>query len=391
MNLDIERLRQDTPGVANVIHFNNAGAALPTRETLARVIGHLELEAAIGGYEAAERADAQVEDAYAAVAALLGAQTDEIALVESATRAWAAAFYALPLARGDRILTGTAEYASNVLAYLQMARRTGAEIVVVPDDQDGQLDVRALESLMDSRVRLIAITHVPTNGGLVNPAARVGAVARAAGVPFLLDACQSAGQLDLDVATLQCDLLSATGRKYLRGPRATGFLYVRRAWIEQLEPPLIDLHSATWTSRADYRLRGDARRFETWESFVAGRIGLGAAVRYALALGLPQIEARVAALAQRLREQLGSLPGVRVHDKGAVRCGIVTFDREGEPAADLQARLAAMGINTSVAVREGTRYDMDERNLDSLVRASVHYYNTDDEIDRFCRAVDQGQ
>jgi cysteine desulfurase/selenocysteine lyase len=231
---------------------------------------------------------------------------------------------------------------------------------------------------------------VPTNGGLVNPAAAVGAVARAAGVPFLLDACQSAGQMPLKVDALGCDMLSATGRKYLRGPRGTGFLYVRRPWIERLEPPLLDLHAARLTGAYAFEIRRDARRFENWESFVAGKIGLGVAVDYALDLGLEAIQTRVTGLAERLRAQLADIHGVIVRDKGRARCGIVTFALAGETPVAFKARAHAAGANCWTSPLEYTRFDMAERGLESVVRASVHYYNTEDEVDRFCGLVAAG-
>ena len=347
MPINVALARAETLGANGVLHFNNAGAALQPNVVIDSVVGHLKRESQIGGYEAADEAKQALSNTYESVATLLGCGSDEVALVENATRAWTSAFYALSFKPGDRILTGRAEYASNVLAYMQVARRTGALIEVVPDDEYGQFDVRALANMLDHRVRLISLTHVPTNGGLVNPAREVGAIAREAKIPFILDACQSAGQLSLDVNDLQCDMLSATGRKYLRGPRGTGLLYVRRAWIERLEPPIIDLHSATWTGRDSFEIRRDARRFEVWESFVAGRLGLGAAVKYALSWGLADIEARVMKLAERLRAQLATISGVVVRDKGLKKCGIVTFDKRDVPSTVVQQRLAAQRINTS--------------------------------------------
>jgi cysteine desulfurase / selenocysteine lyase len=387
-SIDVERVRADTPGCAHVVHLNNAGASLPSTPVLDAVVGHLNLEARIGGYAAADAAGERLEAVYGSIATLIGAQPDEIALVENATRAWDLAFYSLPLGPGDRVLTSRSEYASNVIAMLQVARRTGASVEVVPDDERGQLSVDALQSMLDERVKLVAVGWIPTQGGLVNPVADVGRVTRAAGVPFLLDACQAVGQLVVDVDAVGCDLLSATGRKYLRGPRGTGFLYVRRALVEQLEPPFLDVHSARWVAADRIEIRADARRFETWEAGLAGRLGLGAAVDYALALGGAAIEARVLALGATLRERLADgVPGLVLHDLGRQRCGIVTFTIAGVDPFALAAALRDEAVNISVSTIDFARFDFEARDLTAVARASVHYYNTDDELDRFVDAV----
>jgi len=387
MAIDVERARRDTPAATNVLHFNNAGAALMPVPVLRAQIDHLELEAASGGYEAAAVADDRIEGVYRSIARLLNARADEIALVENATVAWDMAFYSITLGPGDRILTAQAEYASNYIAFLQVARRTGARVDVVPSNADGEVDINAIERMIDGRVKLIAITHVPTNGGLVNPAAAIGRVARAHGILYLLDACQSVGQMPIDVAAIGCDMLSATGRKYLRGPRGTGFLYVRRDILDRLEPPFLDLQAATWVAPDRYEMRPDARRFENWERNVAGQLGLGAAVDYALGWGLEAIAARIEPLAADLRRRLAEIRHVTVRDLGLRPCGIVTFTVDGAAAQDIVARLRARSINCSASTPSSTLLDARARQLPDLVRASVHYYNTKDEVARFADAI----
>jgi cysteine desulfurase/selenocysteine lyase len=385
--INVEQARLDTPATKERLHFNNAGAALMPESVLATVINHLQLEAKIGGYEAANQEATRLEKVYRSIAQLINCQPDEIAVVENATRAWDMAFYSMPLKVGDRILTACNEYASNYIAFLQMAKLRGVEIDVVENDQYGQIDLTRLKEKIDDKVKLIAITHVPTNGGLINPAAAVGKLAKEHKIPYLLDACQSVGQLVIDVEEIGCDLLSATGRKYLRGPRGTGFLYVRKSILEKLEPPFLDLHAAEWSSLNQYEMRPDARRFENWECNVAAKLGLGQAVDYALNLGLSNIEHQVTALAKQLRMALAALPSVSVQDLGENKCGIVTFTVAGHSALEVKAYLASKAINVAASTLSGTRIDMENRGLADLVRASVHYYNTEEEIAKFCAVV----
>lgn len=380
--IDIDRIRADTPAADRLAYLHNAGAALMPVPVVAAMKGHIDLESEIGGYAAADREAHRLDSVYGSVARLLNAAPDEIALMENATVAWQMAFYALPFRKGDRILTAEAEYAANYVAFLQVAKRTGAVIDVVPSDASGELDIKALERMIDERVKLIAITWVPTNGGLVNPAAAIGKVARMHGIPYLLDACQAVGQIAIDVEAIGCDMLSATGRKFLRGPRGTGLLYVRRALLQQLEPPMIDHFAAPWVSRDEYRLRDDARRFETWENNYAARLGLGAAVDYALEIGLGPIEQRCRMLADRLRSGLASIRGTKIRDLGNAPGAIVSFTMQGHEAETIVSSAAAAGITIGASDPSSTRIDSEIRSLPSIVRASPHYYNTEAEIDR---------
>ena len=357
---------------------------LPVFDALQSVLRN---ENEVGGYEAERRAQDDLAAFYTEFGALLNASPDEIAYVENATRAWDMAFYGLDLQPGERVITHGSEYASNYLALLQQAKRRGIEIDLVPSDAFGQIDVAALEQMIGPKTKLIAITHVPTQGGLVNPAEEVGKVARKHGIFYILDACQSVGQIDVDVKVIGCDVLSGTGRKYLRGPRGTGFLYVRREILDRIDPPFIDLLSATWTGPDSYKIADGAKRFENFESYVAGRVGLTAAVRYARSVGLQNIEIRVAQLATTLRDELSQIAGVSVHDLGKRKCGIVTFQKAGLEPDEIANRLRQKNINVSVSVMPYARLDLEPRNISSLARASVHYFNTESEIGTFIQAI----
>jgi cysteine desulfurase / selenocysteine lyase len=380
--IDVERARRDTPASEDIVHLDNAGSSLPPAPVLEAVIGHLELESRIGGYAAHAENEAAIERFYDAAAGLIGAQREEIAFCSSATRAWDMVFYSFPFRRGDRILTSVADYISNYISYIQVAQRTGLEVVTVPNDEHGQMSVDSLRERIDDTVKLVTVTHVPTNSGLVNPVAAVGAVAREAGIPYLVDACQSVGQIPLDVEEIGCDALSATGRKFLRGPRGTGLLYVRAGLLERLEPPFLDMRSADWIAPDRYELRPDGRRFEEWEQDYAAKAGLARAIDYALEWGVDAIWERVHATSERFRSLLTAIEGVTVHDPGTVRCGIVTFAVAGRSAADVKQALARERITVTVAEAAHALIDGHERDLPDLVRASVHYFNTDEELER---------
>src|SRR5690606_15245754 len=312
---------------------------------------------------------------------------DEIAWAENATLAWNFLLQAILLRAGDCILTSQSEYAGNYLSLLHLSRRTGVEIRVVPNDSSGPVDLQKFEEAIDERVKLIALTHVPSKCGVIHPAREVGQLARKHDILYLLDACQSVGQIELNVNELGCDMLVGSGRKYLRGPRGTGFMYVRRNCLPKLEPAWVDMHAAQWIDTQLLRVRDDARRFESWERYVAGQIALGVAVDYALAIGMSAIQARVQTLAATLREQVAEIPGITLHEAGSSLSGIVTFSKNNEAPAALQKRLHAAGINSSVGQAAKERLDFGMRGLGDINRASVHYYNTEAEVERFCQVV----
>jgi selenocysteine lyase/cysteine desulfurase len=386
---ELARWRADTPGCERIVHLNNAGAALAPRPVREAVRAHLDLEDQLGGYEAADARAEAINAAAADVGRLVGGRRRNIALVQNSTTAFAQALGTLDFAAGDLIVTSLADYASNQLMYLSLARRLGVEIIRAPDLPEGGVDPGAVRELVRRhRPMLVAVTWVPTNSGLVQDVAAIGAICREAEIPYLVDACQAVGQLPVDAAAIGCDYLAATGRKFLRGPRGIGFLYVAdHAIARGSHPLLVDMHGATWTDPDRYELTPDARRFEQFEIAHALVLGLGAAARYALDVGLETARERARALAAYARERLATVPGVRVLDRGAELCAIVTAKAEDRPASEIKLALRARGINTSSPSREDAVIDMDAKRAASAIRISPHYYNTAAEIDAAVRAM----
>ncbi|ADI09553.1 class-V aminotransferase [Streptomyces bingchenggensis BCW-1] len=386
----IAALRADTPGCESIIHFNNAGCGLVARPALAAMTDHLRLEADIGGYEASAAREVQVRDFYASIADLLGTGPDNIAFAGSATHAYTKALSAIDFRAGDVILTTRNDFISNQIAFLAVRKRFGVEIVHAPDHPDGSgVDVDAMAALMRSRrPRLVAATHVPTNSGLVQPVGEIGRHCRELGLLYLVDACQSVGQYAIDVDEIGCDLLTATCRKFLRGPRGSGFLYVSdRVLREGYEPLFIDMYGARWVEPDTYRPVDSAARFEEWEFPYATLLGCATAVRYALRVGLEPISRRTPALAARLRDRLADIPGIRLLDRGPAPAALVTFEVEGWQPQPFKTALDTRGVNSALSFREFAQYDFGDKDVDWCLRLSPHYYNTEDEVDTVAAAV----
>ncbi|MFE9243690.1 aminotransferase class V-fold PLP-dependent enzyme [Nocardiopsis sp. NPDC006938] len=378
--MDVAELRQDTPGCAGLVFLDNAGSSLVPSVVHEAVVAHLELEARVGGYEAQERAAGLVEESTGRMAALIGADRSEVVFFEGASQAWSAALGAVVLEEGQRVLTTTSEYASNGVGLLRLAALRGVRVEVVPDDADGVLDVGVLEEeLGRGDVGLVAVNHMPTHSGLVNPVEEVGALCRRFGVVYLVDACQSVGQWEVDVERIGCDLLSGTGRKFLRGPRGTGFLYVREG-TPLGEPLAVNHIGGRWSGPGEYRVLPGAAGFEAFEHAVAAQVGLGVAAGYALDVGMGWARSRIGGLSGWLRSELGGVPGVVVHDRGRELSGIVTFSVVGREAEWVVGALRERGVRTSVTRPFDQRWSAGPGH--AVVRASVHYYNSEEELER---------
>jgi len=389
VTLDLARLRAETPGCASRIHFNNAGSGLMATPVLEAITEYLELEAELGGYEAADAREEAIHDFYAATAQLLGCEARNIAFASNATDAFARALSSIPFASGDLILTTRDDYISNQIAFFSLRKRFGVDVVHAPNVPEGGVDVGAMERLMrQRRPRLVAVTHIPTNSGLVQPVAEIGRRCRELELLYLVDACQSVGQYAIDAEQLGCDFLSATGRKFLRGPRGSGLLYVSdRALAAGYEPLFIDMRGARWVGPEDYRQVETAVRFEDWEFSYATLLGSAAAIRYALTVGIDEIAERTPALGAALRERLAELDAVRIFDRGRRRCAIVTFTVDGWNSEVLMTELRRRRINSSVSAREHALYDFTDKGVEACVRMSPHYYNTEQEVDEVIGAV----
>ena len=383
---EVERWRADTPGCASVIHFNNAGASLVPQPVLSAMIDHLHREANFGGYESADDAGAAVNHSYASVARLIGAEPKNIAVVENATVAFFQALSAFDFREGDIIVTTRNDYISNQLAYLSLAKRHRVVIERAADLPSGGVDPQSVRELLrNPRVRLLAVTWIPTNSGLIQPVEAIGEIAEQAGVPYLVDACQTVGQIPIDVARLRCDFLSATARKFLRGPRGIGFLYIADRALERGDAPLyIDMRGASWATADTFELAPDARRFENWEFSYALLLGLGAAAQYAIDAGIERCSERSLMLADKVRDKLSQL--ARVLDRGEKRAAIVTADF-GRSAAEIVEKLHKRHINTSATFRQWAIIDMDDKHVRSALRVSPHYYNTEEELDALIDAL----
>jgi selenocysteine lyase/cysteine desulfurase len=392
MTFDPLRWRHDTPAAsAGRIHLNNAGAALMPGPVISAVQDHLLREIRLGGYEAADAAQADVAAAYDAVARLVGAAVRNIAFVENATVAFAQALSAFDFAAGDVIITTSNDYVSNQIMYLALARRAGVRVMRAEDLPEGGVDPASVQALVRQYApKLVSVTWVPTSSGLVQPVEEIGRICAGAGVPYLVDACQAVGQIPIDVAALHCDFLAATARKFLRGPRGAGFLFVSDAMLAAGRAPLLpDMRGADWVGADDYALADGARRFENWEFAYALTLGMGAAAAYALHADVAQAGAWAAELARYGRDQLARLPGARVLDRGARLAAIISVAIDGHDVSDIMHRLREQAINTSVINRSSALIDMDARGAASALRVSPHYYNTRRDMDALVWALEE--
>ncbi|HEX3767033.1 MAG TPA: aminotransferase class V-fold PLP-dependent enzyme, partial [Puia sp.] len=316
------------------------------------------------------------------------AENDEVAIVENASMAWGLAFNGIEFQKGEVIITSEMEYVTNLLGFINAEQTQGIQVKVIPNDEEGNFSLQALEEAITPETRLIAITHIASTAGTVLPVAEIGKIARKHNILYLVDACQTVGQIPINVKEIGCDILSATGRKYLRAPRGTGFLYVRKEVQDTLKILFMDGHTAQLINENSFEIRKDARRFELFEKNRALTMGLGRAIEYALEIGVGRIWQRIQFLAGVMRRQMSEIDGITVHDNGYQKSGIVTFTVDGVGSSHVRAALSEKKIHVSVGLAKSTLIYMNRKSLTTVVRASIHYYNTEEEINRICEALE---
>ncbi len=386
---NIHQIRQETPASQHLIHFNNAGASLNPQPVIQKIKDYLDEEAQVGGYELARIRANDIHTFYTETARLLNAEVRNIAFATSCTEAYSKALASIPFKKGDIILTSDDDYASNQLCFLSLQTRVGVKILRAKNLANGDIDVADIEHIIKTQhPSVVAITHIPTSSGKVQPVAAIGQLCRQHDIWYLVDACQSIGQMPVDVQAIGCDFLTATGRKFLRAPRGTGFLYVSdKALDAGLAPLFFDNHSATWTGANEYEVQASAQRFELYERSIANMLGITEAVRYANALGLDNIYAYNQDLIQYFRKKMINTEGVKLYDEGSHLCNILTFRIKDLSLETIQKALNNAKVNYSVVLKKMAQIDFAHKGIDWALRFSPHYYNTKEEVDKAVEVI----
>ena len=387
--MNIDEIRKDTPGCASKIHFNNAGASLPTSVVTDAIRDYISFESLTGGYEAADIKKAEIQEFYNSAARLVNTHENNIAFTSSATNSFSLALSSIPFERGDKVLIANEDYISNQIAFLSLQHRLGIQLIRAKSLSTGGVDLDDMEGLINKHhPKLVSLTHVPTNTGLIQPVEAVGKMCNDKGILYLVDACQSVGQIPVDIKKIGCDFLTATMRKFLRGPRGAGFLYASdRVMKEKLTPLFVDMRGAEWTGADTYEVCMNAKRFEEWELPYALVVGSKEAINYALNLGIENIAERNKTLCGILRAKLNSIE-LKVLDLGKHQSSIITIEMPGRQPNEVLEYLRAININTSTTHRSNAQIDFASKKVDWALRISPHYFNTEDEIDSLIQSLE---
>ncbi|QIY89894.1 aminotransferase class V-fold PLP-dependent enzyme [Chryseobacterium gallinarum] len=387
--MDIDLIRKDTIGCSDKIFLNNAGSSLMPEIVVDTVVNYLREEQMFSGYITSGKNAESIHQFYEEAARLINAYPQNMAFTTGSTDGYAKALSSIPFQEGDCIITTNDDYISNQMAFISLQKKKNIKIIWMKNLPDHELDLEDCEKLIKKHCpKLIAVTHIPTNSGLIQNVEGVGRLCRQYDILYLVDACQSVGQMPVDVQKIGCDFLTATGRKFMRGPRGTGFLYVSDKALEQnLSPLFLDMSDAAWIAFNDYELGKTARRFEIWERSNASLLGFKEALKYASAVGLSYIEDYNQKLSEKLRAGL-QYKGFTVLDKGNRLSSIVTFcDRNGKIDA-IQEVLKENEIYFSVSNKSNALIDFTLKDIDHAIRLSPHYFNMPEEIERVLEVLE---
>lgn len=382
--MNTDKIRQEIRGLSDgKLFFNNAGSSLMPNIVVDSMIDYLQQEEQFGGYEVANKNAELLENFYTETAKLINCKPSNIAFMTSATEAFSKALSSIIFKEGDTVITTVDDYISNQITFISLQKRLNVKIIRIKKLKNNELDLEDLENLIkQNHPKLVAVTHIPTNSGLVQDIEAVGKICRQYDILYLADCCQSVGQMVVDVEKIGCDFLTATGRKFMRGPRGSGFLYVSDRVLEQdYAPILLDMRGAHWSEYNNYELFKTAKRFEHWEVSYAAVLGMMEAVKYANIIGLNNIENYNKKLAETLRKNLEN-GGFKVLDIGKNLSSIVTFCGPDNDLDNIQKVLKENNVFFSVSYKNSALIDFTDKKVDGAVRLSPHYFNTLEEIEK---------
>lgn len=386
---DLNKVRRDTPHCQDRIFLNSAGSSLMPNQVLDRMKHYLDEEAQYGGYKLYEMYESEINEFYLETAKILNCQPHNIAYTFNATDAFAQAIYSIPFESGDIIITSDDDYISNHIQFNALYKRFGVQTIRVNNLENGELDLIHLERLIrEHNPKLISITHVPTNTGKVQDVESVGELCESYDILYIVDACQSVGQMPVDVEKVKCDFLSVTGRKFLRGPRGTGFLFVSDRVLKMgLTPLRLDGWSANWVAPNRFEFHESARRYEVYEQSYSCTLGFKEAIRYANEIGLEEIYTYNQELLTRLKSNLAAHGDILFLDQGERLVNIFSFQKKGVSKAKIEEALTEHEVYFSSAFRGSALIDFDKKGVDWSIRLSPHYFNTMAEIDQISEII----
>lgn len=384
MDFSINQIRQNTPGCLDKIFINSAGSSLMSKEVVQISKDYMDMEADIGGYDVMANHYEDFNLFYLEASKLINANPRNMAFAISATDAYSKVLYSFKWTEKDVILTTKDDYVSNIISFIHINRRFGSQIKFVDCLDSGDLDYEDLARKLEQyKPTIFALTHIPTSAGTIHDAEKAGEICANFDTYYLLDACQSIGQLDVDVRKIKCDFLTVTGRKFLKAPRGTGFLYVANHILDtDMGPLCIDLAGSTWDSETSFKFGSEAKRFEFWEKNYSNFLGLTQAIREINEIGIEKIAAYNKMLSGYFRNELEQVDGLKIYDHGSLKGNIITWKIPGLKQSEISKLFHERRVIFSFSSNTSALYDLNKKGEEWLVRFSPHFFNTTEEADQ---------